>query len=176
MDYGNWCFSALPFFDLHHTLLAVCLAFVAHCIPVTPTYPSTHLASSAASLPAGVMTQCFPTTTDDAHCVGSSRDGITTRLARYVTRVAHAPGFLTKVSNLRFRSMLAQYHRHKTHTGCWNELEAYCSAPSGSQRLWSCLCNHVTMYSFIATEYEVPVLYLQHDIASTYISFLLHHQ
>jgi len=32
------------------------------------------------------------------------------------------------------------------------------------------------MHSFIATEYEVPVLYVLHDIASTYISFLLHHQ
>ena len=66
LDDWNWCFSALPFFDLDHTLLVVCLAFVAHCIPVTATYPSTHLASSAASLHAGVMIQCFPTTTDDA--------------------------------------------------------------------------------------------------------------
>eukprot|EP01043_Picozoa_sp_COSAG02_P059798 COSAG02_NODE_7684_length_2895_cov_7.093705_1_plen_144_part_10 len=31
------------------------------------------------------------------------------------------------------------------------------------------------MNAFIATEYEVPVLYLRHDLASTYISFLLHH-
>ena len=27
LDDWNWCFSALPFFDLDHTLLVVCLAF-----------------------------------------------------------------------------------------------------------------------------------------------------
>ena len=129
-DNGKQCFSALPFSNLYHSLLALWLASVADLISSTPTHPPTRLATSAASLRVGVIVWCFSGSTDDVHCVGSSRDGMLTHLARCRTHVAHAPGFLTRVSNLRFRSMLAQHHRHTTHTDCWNELGAQCTTRS----------------------------------------------
>ena len=80
---------------------------------------------------------CFLATSNDMHCVGVNRTGLLTHLPRSLTHVQHAPRFLTNVGNLRIGSMLAQYHRHTTHTGCWDELRAYCGAWSSSQRLRS---------------------------------------
>ena len=136
-DDENQCLSALPFFDPYRTLPTPCLASVFVFLPATPIHPPTHLASSAACLPTGVKMWCFPATADDIRCAGTNRYGCLTRSSHQLTHLAHAPGFVTKVSNHRIMSMLAQHHRHTTHTGCWDELGAYCGAWSSSQQLRS---------------------------------------
>ena len=80
---------------------------------------------------------CFPATTDDIRCAGTNSCGFLTRSSLQLTHLAHAPGFVTTVSDHRIKSMLAQHHRHTTHTGCWDEMGAYCGAWSSSQRLRS---------------------------------------
>ena len=129
-DNGKQCFSALPFFDPNHAILALLFAHIACCTLATLAHLLANLQPSTLPLTSDRTPLRFLGSATNIHFASISCGGLIPSQAPMHPCSRTCRGFLTKVSNLRFRSMLAQHHWHTTHTDCRNELGAQCTTRS----------------------------------------------